>query len=410
MSIFSTFSRFFSWAGGLSDQRGLQTTRPFFISSGRRVATDEAMQVSTVFACVNLLAKTIASMPLNVYELSSGSRVPAEGTFLWQILHYSPNQSMTAYEFWSAMICQLALRGNAYARIVRDRKGEVETLWPLNAEQMQVAVQSTGDLVYKYSRGDKFEEIPAKEILHIKGLGNGCVGLSTLSYMSGTTAEAVDAQRFANQLSEHGGSPQGALTIDHILSKEERALAKQSMLGSVRDGQRLILLEADMKFVPMSLTPAETQLLETREFSVKEICRWFGVPTVLVDSSTSTTWGSGISEITSGFEKFTIGPMLTNIQQAITRCVLSPAQRSKYVVEFSTDALMRTSAQDRYSVYSTAVQNGLMTRNEVRALENRPAVPGGDKLTAQTNLAPLELLGQVVSTEAPQEEINDIKQ
>jgi HK97 family phage portal protein len=182
------------------------------------------------------------------------------------------------------------------------------------------------------------------------------------------------------------------------------------MIDSVQNGNRLVLLEADMKFVPMSLTPAETQLLETRKFSNEEVCRWFGVPPVLVGIPGATTWGSGIAEIVEGFVKFTVGPMLTNIEQSIAKCLLTDAQRSRYQVEFSKDALMRMTPEERFKTWSTAVQNGLMTRNEVRELENRDPIEGGDELTAQTNLAPLQMLGKVASQESPKEKIDDIKQ
>lgn len=415
MSLISSFSRFtraivHTWGGGLKDERGLQYFWPWSLSAGRRVEMDDALQVGAVFACVGLLSRTIASMPVQVYERKGRKRVIADGTTLYHVLHLSPNASMTSYEFWVAMITQLALRGNAYAQIVRDADGEVVSMWPLSADQMTVAVEDDGSLTYTYNRAGKLFEINRRDVLHVKGLGNGCLGLSPLSYMAGTAAEALDAQKFANSLSAHGGSPQGALTVDHILSKEERKFAQDRMIDSVQNGNRLVLLEADMKFVPMSLTPAETQLLETRKFSNEEVCRWFGVPPVLVGIPGATTWGSGIAEIVEGFVKFTVGPMLTNIEQSIAKCLLTDAQRSRYQVEFSKDALMRMTPEERFKTWSTAVQNGLMTRNEVRELENRDPIEGGDELTAQTNLAPLQMLGKVASQESPKEKIDDIKQ
>lgn len=156
-------------------------------------------------------------------------------------------------------------------------------------------------------------------------------------------------------------------------------------------------MKTNMKYQPISLSPNDVQLLETRRFSVEEICRWFGVPPVLVGHSNVTTWGSGIEQILDGFHKLTVRPMLTVIEQAIARRVLTPAMRSRYTVEFSFDALLRANIRDRMEVYAKAVQNGIMTRNEARQLENLPLVDGGDVATAQTNLAPLHMLGQVVS-------------
>jgi HK97 family phage portal protein len=137
------------------------------------------------------------------------------------------------------------------------------------------------------------------------------------------------------------------------------------------------------------------QLLETRQFGVEELCRWFGVPPVLVGHSNVTAWGTGIEQILDGFYKLTVRPALVQIEQALKKRVLTPAQRAQFTVEFSLDALLRSNAKDRYALYSQGVQNGIVTRNECRQLENLPPMTGGDVLTAQVNLVPLPMLGRV---------------
>ena len=205
------------------------------------------------------------------------------------------------------------------------------------------------------------------------------------------------------------------MTVDHILKSKnkdgvnERERIRDSLTDFRTGGSsKIIVLEADMKFNAVTLTPEESQLIENRRFSVEEICRWFGVPPVLIGASGATTWGSGISEITSGFVKFTIGPMLVSIEQALRSRVFTLEERMSMQAEFSLDALMRGDITSRYQAYATAVQNGFKTRNEVRQLENDEPVEGGDVLTAQTNLAPLDKLGQVTS--GSQNQITDIKQ
>ena len=145
----------------------------------------------------------------------------------------------------------------------------------------------------------------------------------------------------------------------------------------------------------MNLSPADQQILETRRFGVEEICRWFGVPAVLLNHANVTTWGSGVEQLLEGFYKLTVRPMLVRIEQNITRRVLTPAERVRFTVEFSFDALLRASAKDRYELGAQGVQNGLITRNEFRQLENLPPIAGGDELTAQTNLAPISMLGRI---------------
>jgi HK97 family phage portal protein len=155
------------------------------------------------------------------------------------------------------------------------------------------------------------------------------------------------------------------------------------------------------------MSPEDQQLLESRNFTVEEICRWFDVPPVLIHHSNVTTWGSGIEQIVDGFYKLTIRPMLVSLEQAVRKRVMTPRQRATMGVEFALDALLRGSPTQRAELYAKNVQNGIMTRNECRQLENLPPAPGANDLTAQSNLLPLALLGTMNgannanSTQAP---------
>lgn len=412
----SLASRFFSWIGGgiLRDQSGQQLGTPSVMSAAP-TSPDAAMQVSTVYACVSLLARVISSLPLMVYEtMPDGRRKLARDSRLWMVLHSRPNDVMTPRDFWSTMIMHWAMRGNAYAQIIRDSSGDLISLWPLSPDQTEVFVDKNGQVAYKYQKDGQTYILGVNDVFHIKDIGNGLIGLSKLSFMSSSVKEATDTQKFATENAENYGKPSGILTVDHILKKDkngvnERDRIRQSLYDFRTGGSsKIVVLEADMKFNPVSLTPEESQLIENRRFSVEEICRWFGVPPVLIGASGATTWGSGISEITSGFVKFTIGPMLVSIEQALRSRVFTLDERMTMQAEFSLDALMRGDITSRYQAYATAVQNGFKTRNEVRQLENDEPVEGGDMLTAQTNLAPLDKLGQV--TGGSQTQITDIKQ
>ncbi len=412
----SLASRFFSWIGGgiLRDQSGQQLGTPSVMSAAP-TSPDAAMQVSTVYACVSLLARVISSLPLMVYEtMPDGRRKLARDSRLWMVLHSRPNDVMTPRDFWSTMIMHWAMRGNAYAQIIRDSSGDLISLWPLSPDQTEVFVDKNGQVAYKYQKDGQAYILGVNDVFHIKDIGNGLIGLSKLSFMSSSVKEATDTQKFATENAENYGKPSGILTVDHILKKDkngvnERDRIRQSLYDFRTGGSsKIVVLEADMKFNPVSLTPEESQLIENRRFSVEEICRWFGVPPILIGASGATTWGSGISEITSGFVKFTIGPMLVSIEQALRSRVFTLDERMTMQAEFSLDALMRGDITSRYQAYATAVQNGFKTRNEVRQLENDEPVEGGDVLTAQTNLAPLDKLGQV--TGGSQTQITDIKQ
>jgi HK97 family phage portal protein len=397
----SIFFGWFGWGGGLGDRKGRQVGAPgnSLVDGTTPLHTDGALQLSAVWACVQIIANTIASLPLVVYENKNGQREQARDTLLWDVLHNKPNRRMTPVQFWVAMLLNLLLRGNAYARIDRNAMGEVISLWPLAADQVEAFVLPDGAMVYVHAVENDRIVYAEQNILHLRELGNGTFGLSRLDYMRATTAEMANAQTCANALFANGGKATGVLTIDKVLNAEQRAAVKERF-AEMTSGQssRLFVLEADMKYQQLSLTPAETQLLETRKYGIEEIGRWFGVPSVLINHSGVTAWGTGIEQIIDGFFKFTIRPLLVGLDQSITKDVLTPAQRSRYTVEFNFDALLRASLKDRMEIYAKAVQNGLKTRNECRRLENDASLKGGDVITAQSNLVPLDMLGKVTTT------------
>jgi HK97 family phage portal protein len=291
------------------------------------------------------------------------------------------------------------LRGNAYARIDRDeRTGEAMSLWPMPADQVTQYVLDDGSLVYVYKVGDATAVLAAQNVLHLKGLGNGTTGLAKLEFMRATTDEAAKAQTTASRLFGAHGKPTGVLMVDQVLNQTQRDAIRKNF-GDMAAGNtgRLYVLEAKMEYKQLAMSPEDQQLLESRQFGVEEICRWFDVPPVLAHHSNVTTWGSGIDSILDGWYKLSIGPMLKNIEQVVAKQVMTPAQRARQSAEFNFDALLRGNAKDRFELYAQAVQNGLKTRNECRQLENDPPIAGGDELTAQTNLVPLTKLGQIQS-------------
>lgn len=398
--LISSFLGWMGWGGALGNRRGSQDGRPSgaLVDGTVSLAPDGALQLSTVWACVELLANTIASLPLFVYLSVNGRRELARNVSLYQMLHDSPNSRMTPMEFWVAMLLNLLLRGNAYARLERNGVGDVIAMWPMPADQVEMKILDDGSVVYLYRIDSDLAVLASANVLHIKGMGNGTIGLSRLEYMRCTTTEAAAAQGVATKLFANHGKPSGVLMVDSVLKKDQRDAIRKNF-AEMAEGTttRLFVLEANMKYQQINLSPEDQQLLETRRFTVEEICRWFGVPPVLVAHSNVTTWGSGVEQIIEGFFKFVIRPALVNLEQAIAKRVLTPKQRSLYTVEWSFDALLRASLKDRIEIYAKAAQNGLKTRNECRQLENDPPIAGGDELTVQSNLVPLAMLGAVAA-------------
>ena len=312
------------------------------------------------------------------------------------LLHERPNAWMTPSEFLSAMVVNRMLRGNAYAQIIRDSEGDPIALVPLSPDQMEVSVTAGGE-VYTYYQDGVISVIAPENIIHWKGLGNGYIGLSKLEYMRATADEAISAQDNASRLYGSYSKPSGVLQTDSALNDEQLSAVFERFKGMSRGGAGLYVVDRGLKYQQLSLTPADAQLLQTRQFSVEEICRWFGVPGVLVGSTATTTWGSGIQQIVEGFHKFTIGPLCKQLEQALSRRLVDVVDTST-TIEFKLDGFLRTTPEARASFYSTMAQNGAMTRNEIRRLENLPPVEGGDALTAQSNLVPIEKLGEQART------------
>lgn len=391
-----------SWGGPLGTASGTQIPLPVepVIDQTKLVPPDAALQISSVFSCVELLANTISTLPLFVYRDKGEGRVPDRTSKLWWLLHERPNAWMTPSEFISTMVVNRMLRGNAYALIERDSTGTPFALIPLAPDQMEVSVVAGGEL-YIYYQDGVISALDPSNVIHWKGMGNGFMGLSKMEFMRASLNEAIKAQDNANLLYGKGSKPTGILQTDSKLDdKQLAALMNRFKVQMTSSEGGLLIADRGLKYTQLSLSPADAQLLETRKFTVEEICRWFGVPSVLVGASGVTTWGSGIEQITKGFHTYTIGPLCKQLEQALERRLIDVTETG-LTIEFKTDAFLRTDQQSRAAFYSQMTQNGVMSRNEVRKLENLPPVKGGDDLTAQSNLVPLQKLGKVPAANSP---------
>ncbi len=398
----SLITRMYGWFRGNATAQGSGTQTVLPSTSAYEnvppVGIDAALQVSTVWGCVTLLVETIASLPLFVYLTGAdGKRSLARDETLYVLLHESPNKRHTAQEFWEYMLLNYVLRGNAYARIDRNANGEAYALWPMSADQVEVKALADGSLVYAYHIDSQTLIYLEEDILHIRGMGNGVVGMSPLDYMRASVGLAISAQEHTAKVYRKDARRPGVLMTDRVLTKDQREAIKQNFGEIASGGQKeLFILESNFKFDPLGMSPADIQLLETRKFSAEGLARCFGVPSVRVqDPTRTTTWGTGVEQIIEGFFKFKLRPQLVRIEQVIRRRVMTSAQRAKGLhAEYSFDALLRVSIKDRMEVYAKGGQNGINTRNECRQLENLPPIPGGDTLTAQTNLVPIDMLGK----------------
>jgi HK97 family phage portal protein len=371
--------------------------------SGKAVNVQTALQLATVWACIRLISETIATLPLQVYQRDAkGGRTVNREHWLYPILHDQPNANMTAVEFWEAVVAQLCLWGNAYC-LKTFAGSRIISLDPLKPNLMQVKTDLNGNLLYLYTTSKGIKTYTEAEIWHIKGFGiDGLIGLSPISYARNSLGSSMSADEASGKVFANGMRSGGALKMSQILKPDQRKEIRESLapeLAGTSNTGKLMVLEGGMEFQPLSMNPDDAQMLETRAFHIEEICRWFRVPPFMVGhSEKSTSWGTGLEQQMLGFLTFALRPYLSRIEQGIKKGLLPPAERAKNFAEFSLEGLMRADSTGRAALYASAAQNGWMTRNEIRDLENWSPKSGGDELTVQSNLIPINMLGKITST------------
>lgn len=380
-------------------------------ASGQQVNPTTALNLSTVWACARLNAGTISTLPLPTYRLDGrGYPVVARDHWLFRLLHDRPNHDMSASEFWESQSACVELHGNAYS--FKDLAGfRTISLTPLRPDHMRVERDPDGFLLYHYRepRGGRERIFTEDEILHIRGFTlDGITGLSPIAAARHSLGNALAIEQQVGHTFRNGLRPSGVVSTKQLLRKEQRAEARQwvnEQVAGITNSGKLLYLEAGMEYSALSIPPADAQMLESRAFSVEEICRIFAVPPHMVGHTVkSTSYGTGIEQQVQGYHTFGLRPRLVRIEQAINRSLVPPAERGKIWAEFKIDGLMRSDAAGRAALYSSYAQNGIMTRNELRALENLPPLPGGDDLTIQSNMIPANMLGQLTTTAQPQTE------
>lgn len=367
------------------------------------VTESSALQLSAVWACVSLLSDTISTLPLTLYRRKrDGSREPAEDHPLFRVFKRQPNDDMTSAQFIGATIANMLLWGNGYWE--KDISGgQVIGLTFLPACRVSRSRIVNGEEEYRYTSPQGTQRvIPRSRLVKIPGFSlDGETGLSAISYGAAVFGNAASADSAARSTFAKGLLPTTFFKYPTPLRADQRADAREmirKISGAVNAGDPVIM-EAGMEAGTLGINPADAQLLESRAFSVEEICSWFRVQPFMIGraSQGQTNWGTGIEQQMIGFITFTLAPWLRRLEQAIEKDCLSPAEKGKFYAEFSLEGLLRGDSAARASFYATALQNGWLSRNQVRALENMPPIDGGDTLTVQSNLIPLDKLGATVA-------------
>jgi HK97 family phage portal protein len=394
MSLFSSFS---AWAmGGLRRSSGVQTGAPsaYTVESATPVTFDSSMQLSAVWACVKLLSETVASLPITVYKKTEKGRKVHENHPLSLLFGGKVNRYQTRVEFFETVILNLVLHGNAYCKIGRVG-GSITSLMPLMSSQVECVMLDGGSLVYNYQTDGQLVVLSSDSVWHLKLMGNGTVGMSPLDYQRNSLGIAQAAEGAVTKIYRNGAKPSGVITLDRFLTPTQRTEVRTNFAGlSETNDDRLMVLEGGMKFDPVSLSPQDIELLQSRKFQISEICRWYGVPSVMVNDNNGTSvWGSGIEQVMQGFYKLTLRPLLEKIEASILANLLTPSEAARMEVEFNFDALLRADLKSRTEAYRIGITSGIITPNEARQMEHLPSLPGGDKLFMQGAMMPVENLG-----------------
>lgn len=405
MTVWTSIASWFGLAPA-EPKRGRQYANTGGGATAKPVTFDSAMTVSAVFACIRLLAETVASLPLNMYKLDAeGNRTLETKHELIKLLKHRPNRRQTRIEFFEQLMLNLVSSGNAYVLLGYIGKRLV-SLQVLNSGSIEPELLANGDLVYHWQQLDGTRKtLTEAEVWHVRLFGTGLIGLSPLAHAKKAVGVALAGDDKITHLMSNGAKPTGTLLAANWPTKEQRDALRTEMNGLINGDQtELAVLGGGMKFQAMSLTPEDLELLATRRFSLEEIARVFGVPSVLInDTSASTVWGSGIDSIINGFYKFDLRPYLEKLEISIVVNLLPRTEWDMYEIEFDADAILRANLKDRVESTSKQVLSGMMTPNEARKSEGRTPKPNGDQLLVPSNMTTIDKILAVVPTRNKEE-------
>ncbi len=355
-------------------------------SAGKPVNEHTAMQMTAVYSCVRILSETLAGLPLHVYRYNgSGGKEKNLKHPLYKLLHDEPNTEMTSFAFRETLMSHLLLWGNAYAQIIRNARGEVIALYPLMPNKMTVDRDSSGRLFYLYQRSAEVAPSLGKEnqvylapsdVLHIPGLGfDGLVGYSPIAMAKNAVGLAIATEEFGAKFFANGAAPGGVL--EHPGTIKDPQKVKESWNAAYQgsaNAHRVAVLEEGMKYQPIGISPEQAQFLETRKFQINEIARIFRVPPHMLADLEKSSF-SNIEQQSLEFVKYTLDPWVVRWEQSMCRALLMESEKPTVFIKFNVDGLLRGDYVSRMSGYATARQNGWMSANDIRELENLDRIP-----------------------------------
>jgi HK97 family phage portal protein len=359
--------------------------------SGVSVGPDSALKVPAVNAAVRVIAESIASLPMNILKEDGPSKIIAKKHPLFRIVHDEPNAWSSSYDLRFQMMVDVLLHGNAYAFVNRVG-GTVREVIRLLPTSVSVAVD-----VYSYeptysirdSKGGN-KECSYTEIIHVKALStNGAFGIAPIAHAREAIALAMALESHGARLMGNAGRPSGILKVKGKLTQPliDRLKAQWAQSQSGGSSGSTAIFDTETDFTPLTFNSVDLQFSEMRRFQIEEISRAFRVPLHLLSELGRVTWANA-SELGQNFVDFTILPWIVNLQGSFAMALLTPEERADTFIEIDASALTRANMQVRSESYLRSVGGPWQTANEVRALENRPPIAGGDVLNEPQGVGP----------------------
>ena len=375
-------------------------------SSGKVVNERTAMQTTAVYSCVRILSEAIASLPVHLYRYAGRGKERVYDHPLYYLLHDEPNPEMTSFVFRETLMSHLLIWGNAYAQIIRDGGGRVLGLYPLLPDKVEVDRDGKGELYYVYNRysdeNPNFGEygrvyLAPEDVLHIPGLGfDGLVGYSPIAMAKNAVGMTLACEEYGAGFFENGATPGGVLEHPGVLKDPAKVRESwHAVYGGSKNAGKVAVLEEGMKYQQIGIPPEEAQFLETRKFQVDEIARLYRIPPHMVGDLDKSSF-SNIEQQSLEFVKYTLDPWVIRWEQSLQKALLLPQEKREYFVKLNVDGLLRGDYQSRMAGYSVGRQNGWLSANDIREMEDMnpiPAEEGGDLYLVNGNLCKLEDAG-----------------
>ena len=380
-------------------------------TSGKNVNEFTAMQTTAVYSCVRILSEALASLPLHVYRYSQSGKERVYDHPLYHILHDEPNSEMTSFVFRETLMSHLLIWGNAYAQVIRDGAGRVVALYPLLPNKMEVWRDKNGEIFYTYSRNSdenpNFKDygsvvLRRQDVLHIPGLGfDGLVGYSPIAMAKNAVGMTLACEEYGASFFANGANPGGVLEHPGVLKDPKKVRDSwNEVYRGTNNAHKVAVLEEGMKYQQIGIPPEEAQFLETRKFQINEIARLYRIPPHMVGDLEKSSF-SNIEQQSLEFVKYTLDPWVIRWEQALQRSLLLPREKTEYFIKLNVDGLLRGDYQSRMNGYSIARQNGWLSANDIREMEDMnpiPDVEGGNLYLINGNMTKLKDAGAFANT------------